>query len=1729
MPSWTATNGTVNSTSSSGTQYTATITWPTAGSGTVTFKNKTTTISTLSVTVNATPGAPTAINASICAKGTLTATPGSNANSVRWYNVSSGGSPLATGTTSPLTLTTTTYYISSYNTTTTCESTAARVAVTITIIASPFAPSVAPATFCGSGSIVATPGANGNAIRWYTLATGGSYTQNATSPTVTITTTFYAVSLTTATGCESDPRTAVTITIEPVPTITASGPTVFTYGSPSSVTLSTASTFAYRWIQDGTNVGTSQSYPTSLVGTYQVATKTSASALECTSATTRVGNILTAQPQSVNFVSTTRIFKKGLTTGSSLYSSVVPKEIMQAVAYQDGLGRTFQTVAVGLSPNQTDLVSPLGYGKQGLVDTTFLPYATSTKQGTFRLNAIRANNSYNNSEQKLFYQNTAQVASDAKPFARSLHRAALDARVTEQGAPGTDWQPGTNHTVRNTIALNNATYPVRYWKADGISNENYPNGTVMVSITTDENGNQVRTYTNKQGQTILKQVQLDETINSTMVNWLDTYYIYDAYGRLAYQVPPKAMATLGTGTALDANNATVAELIYKYTYDTRGRMTQKKVPGAAVQYVVYDKLNRAVLTQDANQRAQNMWAFVKYDVYGRAAYSGLYTNTTQTTLAAVQGLFDGLDYSVQQAYESPAANAATQGYTNGVFPTSNLTVMAVNYYDDYDFDRNGTADYTYDAAHLTGLPTAASGATRNLPTGSKKLVLGTGNWLVSAIFYDDLDRPIQTQSNNHLNLAVQDKSSIKYMPNDLATHVERTKLAHSGPTTLTVEQSYAYDHAWRTTAIYHSINGATPTQVAGYTYNALGQVVDKQLHVVSGTPLQSVDLRYNIRGWLKSINNAQLASDNGVTNSDPAGANDLFGMELLHNTTEAGLGNTAYYNGNVSAAKWKGANIQNAALENTNGTRGYTYTYDKSDKLKTATFAAQDIASTWAKQVNTLNETMAYDHNGNILTLARNQNQRALAAGSTPSVTSAAQTVDNLTYTYTANTNSMAKVEDAVAVATGTGDFKNNAINPVEYTYTADGSMSTDDNKGISGITYNILGKPQQITYTNGNTVTYTYDAGGSKIKAVTLANSVTTTTDYIGGFVYTNNVLSFFSSPEGRVVKNGASYEYQYSIADHQGNTRLVFTSATPTAQSVTATFEGDANDNSNLFNNVVAIPSGSANHTAGGSKVVRLNQASPVGPGYSKKVYPGDKVDLEAYSYYEAGSGYGTASIPLATIIAGVSGTLIGGGGDPGGLKAAGASNALSFFGVGANQGDNAPAAFLNYILFDANYKVLSAGWQVITPTAFAKNKVSLPTINVAEAGYIYAYVSYEDQSNNFVYFDDFKVTVTPTNIVQYNEYYPFQALTQNSWTRENAMGNNFLGNGGTELNTTTGVMDLEYRQFDPVLGRMNQVDPLADQFSSHTPYNYSFNAPTVLNDPKGDAPLYGEVERLSWGLPVMGGRVMDYGTAGGHITRGSEGHWANGLDMGADLVWMSRSTFEMFYNVDLNNPDDVASVAQSIASPAYGTIEWDDYELELTGGRVSGFGVKLPPIELMQDLIVSSNKMSGLLGEEDENEYAEISNSFHESQIDFMLVDGVGVRSTFYTTGNYSVKKIDGKYYFQSGVSMKTFASMAGDVQFQGRAVIYTNGKMTSSTSFNVINSPPSVGNKRGTDRTFSRPDYSSIGGVSLELPTRGTVTIELRFGFYFNNGTEAQNHSRIMILPIKIRTIGFPRKD
>ncbi|MBS1680388.1 MAG: RHS repeat-associated core domain-containing protein, partial [Bacteroidetes bacterium] len=115
---------------------------------------------------------------------------------------------------------------------------------------------------------------------------------------------------------------------------------------------------------------------------------------------------------------------------------------------------------------------------------------------------------------------------------------------------------------------------------------------------------------------------------------------------------------------------------------------------------------------------------------------------------------------------------------------------------------------------------------------------------------------------------------------------------------------------------------------------------------------------------------------------------------------------------------------------------------------------------------------------------------------------------------------------------------------------------------------------------------------------------------------------------------------------------------------------------------------------------------------------------------------------------------------------------------------------------------------------------------------------------------------------------EYYPFGLQTQNSWTRDSTVGNNFLYDAGNELNTTTGVYETMFRGYDPALGRFMQVDPLAYRSHNLTPYHYAGNNPIGYNDPTGlkvALNIY-DIINFLWNNTEYGGSWSNDGGNGG-----------------------------------------------------------------------------------------------------------------------------------------------------------------------------------------------------------------------------------------------------------------------
>ena len=98
-------------------------------------------------------------------------------------------------------------------------------------------------------------------------------------------------------------------------------------------------------------------------------------------------------------------------------------------------------------------------------------------------------------------------------------------------------------------------------------------------------------------------------------------------------------------------------------------------------------------------------------------------------------------------------------------------------------------------------------------------------------------------------------------------------------------------------------------------------------------------------------------------------------------------------------------------------------------------------------------------------------------------------------------------------------------------------SFTQDLNKNILQIEYNALNLPCGVTFGNGNTVSYLYSAGGTKLRTVHTVGGVSTTTDYLGNVVYENNSPKLLLTEAGYVSLSDGKYHSFGGVFASSGN----------------------------------------------------------------------------------------------------------------------------------------------------------------------------------------------------------------------------------------------------------------------------------------------------------------------------------------------------------------------------------------------------------------------------------------------------------------------------------------------------------------------------------------------------------------------------------------------------------------
>lgn len=578
-------------------------------------------------------------------------------------------------------------------------------------------------------------------------------------------------------------------------------------------------------------------------------------------------------------------------------ASAAGARFVNNVVYLDGFGRKMQEIQVGGALNGTaDIILPHVYGVQGRIEKEYLPYSKTSNNGAFVLNATNISNWNIYGTLDAPYAFT-KVEYDNSP---------LD-RVVKRTGPGKNW-----HLFKKGIITTYGMNEANEVKLFRVYNDSilllsgyYMAGNLQKITGVDEDGNRVETFINNMGLVVL-------TINIDSDNAkLETYKVYDDRGLLRYVLSPEASVIVGSMATRKTD--VIRKFGYYYEYDRNKRQILKQLPGCEPIYMVYDKRDRLVMSQDGKQREEDTkkWSYFLYDRQNRIIEAGeilvMGKNTTHTELQEVVSISDNY------------------------IPIGSYIPLQYILYDNYTATINNPV---HSFEMVPGYAIRYHQLVTGLVTSIKTRALGfeTEKWLTTTTYYDDCLRVIQTVSDNLEGFISRIDMKYDFMGNVV---LQRERHQISINQTDVLESENVYDDRNYLLSSFVKLNGENLSTI-NYTYDAMGRLVSR----IFGTTEETI--KYNTRGWITSKES------------------NLFKMKLRYETPENGV--DTCYNGNVSEWEWQ---------HGTDTVFMYSFKYDKLGRLK-ETIQKRKNDSYWVDYTkHYLEKTISYDRNGNIRTLQR--------------------------------------------------------------------------------------------------------------------------------------------------------------------------------------------------------------------------------------------------------------------------------------------------------------------------------------------------------------------------------------------------------------------------------------------------------------------------------------------------------------------------------------------------------------------------------------------------------------------------------------------------------------------------------------------------------------------------------------------------------------------------------------
>lgn len=692
------------------------------------------------------------------------------------------------------------------------------------------------------------------------------------------------------------------------------------------------------------------------------------------------------------------------------------------------------------------------------------------------------------------------------------------------------------HPVRSDYRFNagadgDALYRCLKYRVNGnslVCDGYYAKGTLAIAETTDGDGRRTLAFTDFTGKVVLSRA-VTGGANA------DTYSVYNDAGDLALVLQPLASSVLtAEGTAYDiSSDATLRGYADWYRYDDRLLLTERRMAGTEPVIYRHDAAGRLIFTQDGEQRARGVTGFAFDDPYGRRAIEGEVLATAQ--------LMDGVRNIRPYAMRTQTLSGRHAGYGVSLSLTQAVVDKAY-YYDDYGFRSEAccagidsvlsTSPLTVKRGNNRGLLTATLSRVNSAADFDGSVTVGgtAGNYIAEAFGYDSRERVAESVSVDAQGVTVRE--NVTYSSSGLPMSSVTQRFAPDG----SVEKlafAYTYDDFERQTSVTTSVNDVEMAKSIT-VYDGIGRTASVILRDLRGENTETVSYTYITNGAVKSIATA-------------SGSMDM--------TLKYASGSAPSYSGNISGMEWKGADkVQ----------RSYTYGYDGLNRLVSAQYAESGRTKrSYIMQLSAPDFSCSYEYdlNGNPTSIVR-KGLRVATGSATGTIRVKYEDVDRLTLDYQGN--KITKVTDSALRTwyTGAPDFEDGDDSAIEYEYDTNGNMSSDSNRGITGIVYNSLNLPVRVEFSDGSRIENMYDADGSlkqrRLRQKAAASPsvggsfpsdsidnegfYTQSTDYCGPWEYVNGRLKCIRIPDGYIEGDSVYFH----IADHQGNIRQVWNATT-------------------------------------------------------------------------------------------------------------------------------------------------------------------------------------------------------------------------------------------------------------------------------------------------------------------------------------------------------------------------------------------------------------------------------------------------------------------------------------------------------------------------------------------------------------------------------------------------------